>query len=154
MFSKFGIGFNRDILIHKYKARPVIYTDRTEFVKIHSSLRWRCCLFDEENDFTWQREWRIEGETFDFSKVADNDMIIIAPTEADLEPLVIEYELKGMDYSILENVAYPNPIYRTVRTKKGISFEKVSSYHNDYELEASLYFNQPTEETIEEEKTR
>lgn len=36
-----------------------------------------------------------------------------------------------MDFSIIENVGYPSPIYRQSRAWKGISFDEVSNYDND-----------------------
>ena len=132
MYSKYGIGFKRDILIDKFRARPVIYGDDKDFAMIGNGLNWRYELLDvHSHDYTWLREWRIEGKEFFFSSITKDDVIVVAPTEKELRDIVSYWDFDEMDFSIIENVGYPSPIYRQSRAWKGISFDEVLNYDND-----------------------
>jgi len=83
-FSKYCIGFDRNLLINRKGARPVIYGDSNEYAAIQKTgLEWRFVEFDLNKpiDFTWQREWRIKGNCFDFSDLTDinGSIILIGP---------------------------------------------------------------------------
>lgn len=135
IYSKYGIGFNRDMLIRKYNARPVIYGDMEEYNLLESSLRWRFEKLDTEiHDYTWLREWRIKGNRFEFSKVSLNDIVVIAPTKKDLAQIVLEDELDELDFDFEDGMCYPYPIYRLAKGWKCITIEEANSYPNDYKV--------------------
>lgn len=139
MYSKFGIGFNRDLLIKEYNARPVIYGDINEYNLLPTTLRWRFENLNIENhDYTWLREWRIKGRIFDFSEVSYEDIIIVTPTRKDLEEIAFESELDEIDFSFEDGTCYPYPIYRLTRIWKGITIEEANSCNNDYEMKAMV----------------
>lgn len=135
-FSKYGIGFKRDILIRDFVARPVIYGDKHEYNLLPDELKWRFELLDvNQRDFQWLREWRIKGDTFDFSNISTDDIIIIAPTTEDLEKIVASQEFDELDFEFDHGKTFPYPIYKLSREWKGVSFEMLSSYSSDNELE-------------------
>lgn len=91
MFAGYAIGFNRDMMYEHYSARPVIYgtaEDEEELRK--TKLHWRYVNLDvHNNDYSWQREWRVEGNCFNFSEIINAEvssglsfsrMIVIAPS--------------------------------------------------------------------------
>lgn len=132
MFSKYGIGFKRDILIDLFRARPVIYGDGKELKLLDERLKWRFELLDiHSHDYTWLREWRIEGNEFNFSSISKDDIIVVAPTDKELKELVSLMDFEEMDFSIVEGIAFPSPIYRMARIWKGISFDEAIKYDND-----------------------
>ena len=132
MYSKYGIGFNRDVLIDQFRARPVIYGDNADFTMLGNGLKWRFELLDiHSHDYTWLREWRIEGNEFNFSSISKDDIIVVAPTDKELKELVSFMDFEEMDFSIVEGIAYPSPIYRMARIWKGFSFDEVIKYDND-----------------------
>ncbi|WP_444302551.1 hypothetical protein [Leyella stercorea] len=135
-FSKYGIGFKRDVLIRDYAARPVIYGDEHEYNLLSDKLKWRFEYLDvSQYDFQWLREWRIKGDTFDFSNIPTDDIIIITPTTEDLERIVAFQEFDELDFEFDHGETFPSPIYKLSREWKGVSFEMVSSYTTDKELE-------------------
>lgn len=135
-FSKYGIGFKRDVLIRDYVARPVIYGDEHEYKLLPDELKWRFEPLDvSQHDFQWLREWRIKGDTFDFSNISTDDIIIITPTTEDLEKIVAFLEFDELDFEFDHGETFPYPIYKLSREWKGISFEMLSSYSTDRELE-------------------
>lgn len=89
MFTGYAIGFNRD-LMYKLGARPVIYGDSDEGKELNEKLHWRYVNMDvENNDFSWQREWRHKGPVFDFSEIVRQDaesseysnIIVVVPSQ-------------------------------------------------------------------------
>lgn len=139
MYSKFGIGFNRDLLIKTYNARPVIYADMDEYKSLDESLKWRFEKLDvETHDYTWLREWRIKGNCFDFSEISIEDVIVVAPTKEDLEQLVKGQELECLDFDFEDGICYPYPIYRLARVWRGITLEDANLCKNDFEVKAIL----------------
>lgn len=136
IFSKYGIAFKRDVLIRDYNARPVIYGDTKEQEILPNEVQWRFLLLDVNRyDYQWLREWRIKGEVFDFSKLSINDYFIIAPTNDDLKRIISYQELDDIDFDYDHGVCYAYAIYKSTRELKGISFEELSHYSNDRELE-------------------
>ena len=133
MCSKFGIGFDCDILIRDYNARPVIWGNIEEYNLLEKSLRWRFEKLNlEEHDYTWLREWRIKGNSFDFSMISPDDIIVIAPTKRDLAQLVLENELDELDFDFEDGLCHPYPIYSLARAWKVITLEEASLCENDY----------------------
>ena len=135
-FSRYEIGFKRDVLIRDYLARPVIYGDEHEYKLLPDELKWRFERLDViQHDFQWLREWRIKGDTFDFSNISTDDIIIIAPTTEDLEKIIAFQEFDELDFEFDHGKTFPYPIYKLSREWKGVSFEMLSSYSSDNELE-------------------
>lgn len=137
MYSKYGIGFNRDILFNKYGARPVIYGDEQEGKRLKDiGLHWRFELLDtHSHDFTWLREWRIPGE-FNFSNLSKEEIIIVAPTEEDLRVLVTEQDLVDIDFSYESDIrgCIAFPIFAETIAWKGFSFAEIKQAKSDYEV--------------------
>lgn len=93
MYQPWGLGFSRDILVRDFGARNVIYTDGTEGIPEH--LDWRTQkLKIDSYDYEYLREWRIKGETFDFSKFPKSDIIVIAPNRNALNHLVVKFDME------------------------------------------------------------
>ena len=135
-FSKYGLGFKRDVLIRDCVARPVIYGDEHEYELLPNELKWRFERLDvSQRDFQWLREWRIKGDTFDFSNISTDDIIIITPTNEDLGRIVAFQEFDELDFEFDHGETFPCPIYKLSRGWKGISFEMLSFYSTDRELE-------------------
>jgi len=151
MYSRFGIGFKRDILIDAFRARPVIYGDEKDYSMLGNGLNWRYELLDvHSHDYTWLREWRIEGNKFGFSTISKDDIIVIAPTEDELTDLVSYWELDDIDfgYENENGIAHPYPIYHQSREWKGISFDEALKYDNDNTIEIITILQEIGEEIM------
>lgn len=140
MYSQYGIGFKRDTLIQNYSCRPVIYGDDNEYNLIDESLRWRYEKLDVSgHDFTWLREWRIKGNEFDFSQLNQDEIIVIAPTDVDLQKIVEKEDFDvefDYDHSTRQSIPY---LVHTIRRKwKGVPLSKAGSFKDDNEMEQSL----------------
>ena len=97
MYLPWGLGFSRDILVRDFGARNVIYTDGNEDIPKH--LKWRTDILNVNSyDFEYLREWRINGETFDFSKFPQGDIIVVAPDTNSLNHLVVKFDMKFTPY--------------------------------------------------------
>lgn len=93
LYQSYGIGFSRDIMVAIYEARNVIYSSSEELKSIPENLRWRTERLDiGVYDFEYLREWRIKGD-FDFSSFPKEHIIVIAPTQQDLNDLVIGHDV-------------------------------------------------------------
>lgn len=93
LYQPWGLGFSRDILVRDFGARNVIYTDGTE--GIPGNLDWRTQkLKIDSYDYEYLREWRIKGETFDFSKFPKSDIIVIAPNRDALNHMVVRFDME------------------------------------------------------------
>lgn len=87
MFEPYGIGIPKELMFKEYNARPVWYGTRDDDLLIPESLRWRFETFDmEQCDFSWQREWRTKGKTFELPE-DDEDVIVICKYEIEAEAL-------------------------------------------------------------------
>ena len=94
MYQPIGIGFSRDVLVKDFGARNVIYCNRKEMSEIPEELHWRCELLEvNEYDFEYLREWRVKGDKFDFSHFPKEHILIIAPSQADLNDFVVKHDL-------------------------------------------------------------
>lgn len=154
MYSKYGVGFNRDILFKDYGARPVIYGDEQEGKRLKDiGLYWRFELLDiHSHDFTWLREWRILGE-FNFSNLSKEEIIIVAPTEEDLRVLVTEQDLVDIDFSYESDIrgCIAFPIFAETIAWKGFSFAEIKQAKSDYEVSGKTH-NQVIGEYYSESK--
>lgn len=135
LYSKFGIGFSRDIMFENYGARNVIY-DKVESIP-HDAKgipNWRYeRMSSGSHDFSWLREWRIQGKSFDFSTFPKEDIIVVAPTKEQLLELV-GYEEFEEDFSFEpetgECIQY---IHQTnKRLWKGFAIDEIKQMHDDF----------------------
>ena len=140
MYSRYGIGFKRDILIQQVGCRPVIYGDNRELSVIIDSLQWRCEKLDVfSHDYTWLREWRVNGNEFDFSKINKDDIIVIAPNETALNEIVNDIDVDvGFNYDHSTRQSYPYPVYTIKRMWKGIPLSKAATFKDDNEIEQAM----------------
>lgn len=136
MYSQYGIGFTRDVLIREHGCRPVIYGDENEKKLIEASLLWRYEPLDVfTHDYTWLREWRIAGSEFDFSKINKSDIIVIAPSPEELEKIAMDTDFDVVfDYDSCTKESYPYPVYTIRRMWKGIPLSQAASFKDDNEI--------------------
>ena len=135
MYSSFGIGFSRDLLIRN-GAMPVIYGTKEDETFIHENLKWR---FEELNiithDYSWLREWRING-VFDFSQLDKNEIIIIAPTKEALNELIGEDDF-DVDFAYEHEIRSAIPYLYSYKSRlwKGFAIEDIKQeIRDDYQL--------------------
>lgn len=140
MYSQYGIGFTRDVLIREFGCRPVIYGDENEQKLIDTSLNWRFEPLDVfTHDFTWLREWRIAGKEFDFSTVKPSDIIVVAPNEDALHEITMDVDMDvEFDYDNYSKEARPYPVYTIRRIWKGIPLSQAGSFKDDNEMRQAL----------------
>lgn len=140
MYSQYGIGFTRDVLIRDYKCRPVIYGDEDEKKLIDASLQWRYEPLNVfTHDYTWLREWRIASNEFDFSGINMSDIIIIAPTQDELEKIIMDVDIDvAFDYDNCTKQSYPYPVYTIRRVWKGIPLSQAAAFKDDYEVQQMI----------------
>ena len=140
MYSQYGIGFLRDVLISDYQCRPVIHGDEKEKTLIEESLHWRYELLDiETHDFTWLREWRILGREFEFSKMNPSGIVVVGPDENVLNKIILDEEIDvEYDYDHSTRIAYPYLQYTFRRTWKGIPLCHATSFKDDNEIQQAL----------------
>ena len=151
MYSSWGIGFNRDVLIKNYDARPVIYGSNEEEVLLDNELKWRFQKIDVDNyDFSWLREWRIKGYEFDFKNIKKDDIIIITPTKLDFENLTANFDVDiEFNYEHEIGKCIPSVIYSNLRGWKGFAIEEV---RDKYTYDNQLYIESFNQEIGEELK--
>lgn len=126
MFEPYGIGLKKQQMFKSYNARPVIYGTSGDKSKIAPSIQWRFEQLDFENwDFSWQREWRTEGDYFELPE-DDEDVIVICRKENE-----VDYIKTLTDHPI-------------------ISLEYVENNHaSDYSVEGYAMFQLMTEWELE-----
>ena len=148
MYSRYGIGFKRDILIDHFRARPVIYGDDKDFAMLGNGLNWRYELLDvHKHDYTWLREWRIEGNVFHFSSISKEDIIVVAPTEDEIDDVVSSLEIDvDFNYEHENRMANPYLLCRKTREWIGISFNETTKYDNDNTIELITFLQDIGEE--------
>lgn len=136
MYSQYGIGFTRDVLIREHGCRPVIYGDEDEKKLIDASLQWRYEPLDVfTHDYTWLREWRIAGNEFDFSRINMSDIIVVAPTQDELDQIIMDVDIDvEFDYDSYTKESYPYPVYTIRRMWKGVPLSQAASFKDDNEL--------------------
>ena len=136
MYSQYGIGFTRDVLIKGYGCRPVIYGDEDEKKLIDASLQWRYEPLDVfTHDYTWLREWRIVGNEFDFSGINMSEIIVVAPTQDELDQIIMDVDVDvEFDYDSFTKESYPYPVYTIRRMWKGVPLSQAASFKDDNEL--------------------
>lgn len=85
MFEPYGIGISKELMFKQYGARPVWYGTKDDKNLIPFCLQWRFeCLDMEKCDFSWQREWRTEGKTFELP-VEDENVLVICKYKSEVE---------------------------------------------------------------------
>lgn len=126
MYTPYGIGFDRDLLF-KMGARPVIYGTPEENKRIPDEYQWRCLNMEPSSyDFSWLREWRVDSNTFDFSHLKGN-VIIITKTESELHDLITSEDI-DIDWGYEPEIgqAIPSLYNIFIRELRGISLEKMT----------------------------
>lgn len=67
-YEPFGIMIDKK-KFYKKGGRPVIYQSVNELSKLDDSIKHKHVTFDPgSEDFTWEREWRIKADVFEFSR--------------------------------------------------------------------------------------
>lgn len=103
MFEKYGIGLNKKKMYEKYGARPVIYGTYEEKKLFDISLQWRFERLDFcKWDFSWQREWRTNGNFFELPE-DDEDVVIICKYEKEAERLKELYGHPCISFEYIDN---------------------------------------------------
>lgn len=137
LYHPYGIGFSRDILVKNYKARNVIYVDAEEQEKVPEEFIWRTDILAVDSyDFEYLREWRINGNEFDFSGISYEDILVVAPDLEHLNNLVVKYEWNFKPIIDYEN-GYVDPDWdeEWKREWKGIAINQVRKvYNSDYAI--------------------
>ena len=148
MYSQFGIDFIRDTLIAQFGCRPVIYGDKNELNYIDSFLHWRYeCLDTSNHDFTWLREWRINGNTFDFSNLNPSDIIVVAPTEEELSNIIEDIDVDvEFEYDHCTREAFPYQVCTIKRKWKGIPLSQAETFSDDNKIQDFLEIQKIGEE--------
>lgn len=138
MYQPFGIGFSRDLLIRDYGARNVIYSTADEMGDIPESLNWRSLRLDVGSyDFEYLREWRIKGDVFDFSGFPKEQILIVAPTLADLNDLIVKHDVALIPVLNCFGEYEPEMEEVFIRGYKGMCIEEIASHATDYEVSGS-----------------
>lgn len=103
MYEKYGIGINKKLMYERYGARPVIYGPIEDKQLIDGSLHWRFELLDfVERNFSWQREWRTEGNYFELPE-DDEDVVIICRYEKETKCLKERYDHPCISFEYIED---------------------------------------------------
>ena len=139
MYQPIGIGFSRDILVKNCGARNVIYCGRYEMQDIPDKLKWRSEVLEVgEYDFEYLREWRICGKCFNFSQFPKEHILIVAPTEQELNTLVFKHDI------IFKPIVDPyegetdldlDEVF--IRNYKGLTLLETNEAEDDYAVSAS-----------------
>lgn len=91
-YSPFGFQFSKKTIFEN-DGRPVIYSKKEEYEmeKNNPYINWRYVTydFDKQIDFTWEREWRIKTNSFNFN---ENDVKLIFPNMKWIERFIKEHE--------------------------------------------------------------
>lgn len=142
MYQPFGIGFSRDILIKKFGAKNVIYGDENDEKLMRAcGMSWRFLKLDvDEYDYEWLREWRVQGDIFDFSTFPKEHIIVIAPTDDSLLDFVTrDYCVQSWDYDEQSGEEVEDWVEMYDRCWKGTSLEYIRQKNllDDYQLSGS-----------------
>ena len=132
MYLPWGLGFSRDILVRDFGARNVIYTDGNENIPEH--LVWRTDILNVDSyDFEYLREWRINGEIFDFTTFPKSEIIVVAPDYNSLNHLVVKFDMQFTPYvNYYDGNMEEDWTEEFTREWKGISVDKLGVYLDDY----------------------
>ncbi|MDA8791912.1 hypothetical protein N9N67_01630 [Bacteriovoracaceae bacterium] len=76
LWDSFGLMFEKEYLINKFKAAPVISVDKTEMDKVDKGLHFRVVLGNLNKNWCHEREWR----TKESIKFDTKEAIVIVPT--------------------------------------------------------------------------
>lgn len=138
MYQPFGIGFSRDLLIKDYGARNAIYSSANEMDNIPDSLKWRSLRLDVGvYDFEYLREWRIKGNEFDFSGFPKEDILIVAPTLADLNDLIVKHDVALYPVPNCYGEYEPEMEEVFIRGYKGMTIQEIADHNTDYAVSGS-----------------
>jgi hypothetical protein len=99
-YRPFGVMFSKQFVYEK-GGRPVIYGEEGEFDQLPDALKYRHVRYDplrtpKPVDFTWEREWRIHTNQFEFSP---DDATIVFPNR-EVVALGIQHLPRNADGTI------------------------------------------------------
>jgi len=101
-YSPFGIMVSKDWLF-SLGGRPVIYETEQEYLGLAPSHGWRHVRYDlrpdhERVDFTWEREWRIRGDSLLF----DPGVAQVVVLDRDWANRLWEEHNRNEDYKVVQ----------------------------------------------------
>ena len=95
-YTPFGFQFTKKELFN-LGGRPVIYSLKTEYEleKDNTRINWRYVTYDPnkdfKNDFTWEREWRINNTSI---PITNENTKLVFPNQKWIDRFVEEHEKK------------------------------------------------------------
>lgn len=144
MYRPYGIGIKRDTL-YKMGARNVIYGSKAEGALLPESMQWRFLELDVDTyDYSWLREWRYPHGELDFSKLSNEDVILIAPNKEEEQiAFTPDFDVE-FDYDSESKSAHPRLVYEGAsRAWRSINFNRIRKHEmSDYMVDASTFFEQ------------
>ena len=106
--------------------------------EIPESLKWRSLQLDVGvYDFEYLREWRIKGNEFDFSGFPKEQILIVAPTPAYLNDLIVKHDVALIPVMNYYGEYEPEMEEVYIRGYKGMCIEDIASHATDYEVSGS-----------------
>lgn len=126
MFAPYGIGLKKSFL-YKLGARPVIYSDSSDFEKLKDiGLDWRFVkYFPNIYDFSWLREWRITKEI----ELTPENSVVITLNKSERE-ILVDFDDIDFDGCIEDGNFYGYALGNFLQTFKHISIEEIDEYNN------------------------
>ncbi len=128
MFAPYGVGLKKSYL-HKLGARPVIYSDLSDFDKLKSiGLAWR---FEEYSpnihNFSWLREWRIPLKEIELT--SENSIVITSKKEE--KEILMDFNGNiDFDGCIEDGEFHGYALGDFLQTFKHMSIDEIDEYNN------------------------
>lgn len=96
-YAPFGFQFSKKIIFEN-EGRPVIYSKKEEYEKEknNTNINWRFVTydFDKKIDFTWEREWRLKTDIFNFN---ENEVRLVFPNKSWINRFIEDHEKEYHD---------------------------------------------------------
>jgi hypothetical protein len=118
-YDPYGIAVSKTWL-YAQGGRPVIYDHPAAVNDLADALRYRFVPFDPPNgvDFTWEREWRVKGDSLTLDP---RKTLVIVPTADEAFQLIydfanieIEWDVEGSSGRGIESGSYHSPKWLAV----------------------------------------
>lgn len=97
---------------------------------------WRALKLNVDTyDFEYLREWRIQGNVFDFKEFPKEHIMIVAPNQKELNDLVVEHNIEFKQLVDFENGDCDfdwEEVFQ--RTWKGITTEEANDFLDDFAI--------------------
>lgn len=139
MYTPYGIGIKREILIDKFNISPVLYVkNEKEKNLIDPILHWNTEIINDLYDFQWLREWRINMSVLDLSLI--HDIMIIIPDDINIPRSIIANDKEIIDSSEF-NKTFPNYsgfLYNKEPAYRIFKLEDISCIENDFQIDNFL----------------